>query len=141
MKLVPPLPTKQQHLRNVPGFGDLRRSQLRRLEMLFDELTVDAGQTLVRQGELPREFLVVLDGHATVERDGERIGEVGPGDFVGEMALLGARSRRSATVRATTPMTVMVADGRTLDAVLDVDDDVRRDVVRAAEQRAERNAA
>lgn len=141
MKLVSPLPTKQRLLRDLPVFADLRRSQLRALETLFDELHVPAGQTLVRQGELPREFLVVVAGNATVERDGRTIGNVGPGAFVGEMALLGPRTRRNATVTALTDMVILVADGRTLDAVLDVDTDLRTSVERVATQRAARNAA
>lgn len=125
----------------VPGLERLRRGQVQQLEQLLDEIELPVGATLVREGELAREFLIVVEGNATVTIDGEPVGNVGAGAFVGEMALLGRRPRRSATVRALTPMRVLIGDARTLDAVLDVDPSVRLDVERTARQREERNNA
>lgn len=145
MRAIPFLPAatdpKVALLSTLPAFSHLTNRQLRRLVPLLDELDVAEGSVLVHQGELPREFVVVVDGHATVERDGEPIGNVGPGAFVGEMALLERRSRRNATVRALSPMTVLVGDSRVLDAVLDVDAGVRQGVEATARHRAQRNTA
>ncbi len=72
-----------------------------------DEIAVPAGRELIRQGALGHEFVVLLDGEAIVERAGELICRLGPGDYAGEVALLTDR-RRSATVTTTTPARVLV---------------------------------
>ena len=51
-----------------------------------------------------------------VTRDGERLVELGPGDFFGEIALV-ERDRRTATVTAITPVTAIVMHGRDFDAM------------------------
>ena len=57
--------------------------------------------------ERTHEFFVIEDGAAEVRKDGERIAELGPGDFFGEIGLL-ETDRRTASVVATTPMRVIV---------------------------------
>lgn len=141
ISLLHPADPKVDRLAALPVFREVSRRRLRRLAALLDEIEVDAGDILVHQGELAREFVVVVSGNATVERDGEPIGNVGSGAFVGEMAVLDGRIRRNATVRAISPMVVLVGDARVFDAVLDIDPAVRRSVVAAARDRATLNAA
>ena len=62
---------------------------------------------LAREGDIGHEFFVIDSGTAEVTRDGERIAELGPGDFFGEMALL-EEDRRNATVTATSDMNLIV---------------------------------
>ena len=84
-----------------------------------DELDVREGKVLTKQGDIGHEFFVIEEGTADVEQDGKRIAQMGPGDFFGELALL-AEDRRTATVTATSPMTVIVltrADFRALDRI------------------------
>jgi CRP/FNR family transcriptional regulator, cyclic AMP receptor protein len=52
-----------------------------------------------------------VSGSATVERGGETIATLGPGDFLGEIALL-TRSKRTATVTTTEPTRVLVLTDR-----------------------------
>jgi len=61
----------------------------------------------VRQGEFAYEFFVIVDGTAEVMRDGERIAELGAGDFLGEMGIIG-KVARNATVVTTSPSRVIV---------------------------------
>ena len=58
-------------------------------------------------GRFGYEFFVIKDGKAEVIRDNQQIAELGPGDFFGEMALLGD-TVRNADVVTSTPMTAMV---------------------------------
>jgi hypothetical protein len=68
---------------------------------------LQAGRTLVRQGEQGQELFLLFDGVLQVEVDGEAVTQVGPGAILGEMALL-QEGRRTATLRAVTPCRVAV---------------------------------
>jgi len=93
-------------LQGVGVFAGLSRKELERLSAWTDELSVREGEELVTEGRFAHEFFVIEDGAAEVRQGGERIGELGPGDFFGEIALL-ETERRTASVVATTPMTVI----------------------------------
>ncbi len=81
------------------------RPELRRLA---------AGELLTRQGEPGTELYLLLDGVVVVEVDGRPVTELGPGSIVGERAVLEG-GRRTATLRATTPLRVAVARVEQLD--------------------------
>jgi hypothetical protein len=69
---------------------------------------VDAGKTLVQQGEGGNDLFLLLDGILSVEVNGEALAEIGPGAILGERALLEG-GNRTATLRAVTPCRVAVA--------------------------------
>lgn len=96
-----------KRLRDVPLFAGLGKRDLEAVAQLADELDVDEGRALAREGEIGQEFFVIEAGTAEVVRDGKSIAELGPGDFFGEVALI-EKDRRNATVTAKTPMTVIV---------------------------------
>jgi CRP-like cAMP-binding protein len=98
-------------LQGVGVFSGLSKKELERLSSWTDELSVREGEELVTEGRFAHEFFVIEDGVAEVRQGGERIAELGPGDFFGEIALL-ETERRTASVVATTPMTVIVMFGR-----------------------------
>jgi hypothetical protein len=75
---------------------------------------VVAGDALVQQGEEGDELFLLLDGVLSVEVDGERLAELGPGSVVGERALLEGGLRTS-TLVAMTPCKVAVARADELD--------------------------
>jgi hypothetical protein len=75
---------------------------------------LQAGRTLVEQGERGEELFLLFDGVLRVEVDGEPVAEVGPGAIVGEMALL-SEGRRTATLRAVTPCRVAVIPKNRID--------------------------
>ena len=68
---------------------------------------LQAGRTLVQQGEQGQELFLLFDGVLQVEVDGKAVTQVGPGAILGEMALL-HEGRRTATLRAVTPCRVAV---------------------------------
>jgi CRP-like cAMP-binding protein len=65
-----------------------------------------AGMTFSKEGERGDELVIILDGEVEVRHDGELLGVLGQGDFVGEVALLAESARRTATVVARTPVVV-----------------------------------
>jgi len=94
-------------LEGVRLFSGLSKKELGQLAQHMDELTVREGDELATEGRFAHEFFVIEDGAAEVLKDGERIAELGPGDFFGEIGLL-ETERRTATVRATSAMEVIV---------------------------------
>jgi voltage-gated potassium channel len=91
----------------IPLFADLAESERELAARWADEIDVEPGQVLVTQGDSAYEFFVIAEGTAEVVRDGTTVAELGPGEFFGEIALL-ETERRNATVRAATPMRVVV---------------------------------
>jgi CRP-like cAMP-binding protein len=107
----------QARLRAIPFFSSLSKQDLAVVSRQADEVDVPAGRVLAREGDFGAEFFVIDSGTAEVTRAGERLAELGAGDFFGEMALL-EEERRVATVTATSPMTLIVmtrANFRSLD--------------------------
>lgn len=108
---------KVDHLSEVPIFRHLSKRQLQRLAQQVDEVTVEADKMLAEQGLQGRELLIVVDGQATVRRDGREIARLTAGDVIGEMSLIDGKPR-SATVTADTRMTLLVIDGRAFKPLL-----------------------
>ena len=103
----------QAQLKDVPFFSTLSKRELATVAQNVDDLDVKQGKVLAREGEFGHEFFVVVEGTAEVVRGDAHIADLGPGDFFGEMALLG-EERRTATVTATSAMRVLVMTGRHL---------------------------
>jgi CRP-like cAMP-binding protein len=91
-------------LKRVPLFSELSQRQLKHLAQDFKERTFRPGATVVREGYMSGvDFFVVADGEAVVTVKGKEVGKLGPGDYFGELALIGERERLS-TVTAVTPV-------------------------------------
>ena len=97
---------EHEHLRKIPFFEDLTPEDLERVGKIGERRTFGAGQPLLAEGTQGQAMFVILSGRATVDAGG-KTHELGPGDFVGEMALLG-RKPRSATVSAVSPVECLV---------------------------------
>jgi CRP-like cAMP-binding protein len=99
-------------------FSALSRKDLQRIARASDEVSVDGGHELVRQGDVGREMFVVVRGSATVKRNGRKIGTAGPGSAIGELSLLD-KGPRTASIVTDGPTTVLVLGAREFTAVLD----------------------
>src|SRR4051812_31992132 len=99
-----------RRLRELDLFSGLSKGELEQVARLVDEVDVDAGRVLGREGDIAYEFFVIQDGTATVEVDGQHVVDLGPGEWFGEIGLLAA-DRRTATVTAKTPMRLAVIFG------------------------------
>ena len=82
-------------------FAELPDEELDVVAASADEVEFAEGQAITREGDLGHCLYVVESGAANVLADGEVIGAVGPGDVVGEIAVL-ASGRRTASVVAAT---------------------------------------
>jgi CRP/FNR family cyclic AMP-dependent transcriptional regulator len=90
-------------LRSLPLFADVSDEELSQIATFAQEISVEAGRELVREGDFSYEFMAIEEGEAEVTRHGEHVADLGPGDFFGEMGLL-EKTLRNATVTANTPM-------------------------------------
>ena len=97
-------------LRSIPLFKDVPDEELGQIATFAQEVTVDAGRELVREGDFSYEFMAIEEGEAEVTRHGEHVADLGPGDFFGEMGLL-EKTLRNATVIAKSPMRLVTLTG------------------------------
>ena len=125
---------KVQLLRNVPLFGALNERELRRLARMMDEVDVSAGRYVIRQGKRGSEFFIIVTGRVRIERDGEVLGELGSGDFLGEIALVDGGPRTASAV-AVDDSRVLVLTARDFRSMLDSTPQVESKVLRTLAKR------
>jgi CRP-like cAMP-binding protein len=102
---------KSTMLSSVPLFAGCGAGDLREIGQLSDEVSVPAGKVLAKEGATGHEFFVILDGSVEISRGGKRVRTLGPGDFFGELAMLG-KVPRTATATTTTPARLVVLGHR-----------------------------
>ena len=86
-------------LKSLPLFESVSDEDLEKIAPFVSEVSVSEGKHLVDEGDYAYEFMAIEEGTAEVRRGDEKLAELGPGDFFGEMGLLG-HDRRNATVVA-----------------------------------------
>ncbi|MGQ0604942.1 MAG: sensor histidine kinase [Anaerolineales bacterium] len=108
-------------LRRLPLFADLPDADLRALYQTAETLSLPAGEWLMREGEPGDNVYVMLEGGVEIsKRSGEQemvLTRRGPGDFIGEMALLEERPR-SASVRTMEDSRVLKINKRAFTNIL-----------------------
>jgi CRP/FNR family transcriptional regulator, cyclic AMP receptor protein len=97
-------------LKSIPLFEEMGDEELAQIAPFAQEVTVDEGKVLVREGDYSYEFMVIEEGTAEVTRGGEHLADLSEGDFFGEMGLL-EKTLRNATVTAKTPMRLITLTG------------------------------
>ncbi|MBX3286710.1 MAG: cyclic nucleotide-binding domain-containing protein [Actinobacteria bacterium] len=107
-----------EHLAEIPLFTALSKRDLQRIAKASNEVSRPAGSVLVDQGDAGREAFVIIDGTATVKRNGRKVGTLKAGDSVGELSLLD-HGPRTATVTADTDITVLVLSVREFAGVIE----------------------
>ena len=107
-----------QHLASVPLFSKCTKRQLEEIGEVATELILPAGKVLARQGDVGFEMFILLDGTASVTRDGQRVATLTAGDVVGELAVISGHPR-NATVVAETELRILDLTHAGLDQLLD----------------------
>lgn len=121
-------------LKSIPLFARLSHREREQVARWADVLDVGEGRHLVDQGDFGYEFFAILEGSAEVVKDGERVAEMGPGDFFGEIALT-ATDRRTASVIAASPMRLAVMMKRDFHHMADDLPEVAERIRRAIQER------
>ncbi len=126
--------TKVQALKGAPLFESLSRKDLTQLARVSEDLEVEPGKVLCREGDIGHEFFVIVEGEIKVTRKGRRLALRGGGDFVGEIALLDDVPR-TATVTTETPVRLFVLTRKDFRHLLDENPGVERKVLGALARR------
>jgi len=125
---------KIKALSTVRLFSGCSKKELQSVARLCTPLSVEEGFVLTTEGTAGRECFVIADGKARVTIGGRKVGEVGPGECVGEMALLDG-GQRTATVTAESPMNTYVLSVSEFRSLLDVNPTILRDIATSLAQR------
>jgi len=64
-------------------------------------LEIKSGEVLIKEGDVGEEMYVLIEGTAKIEYRGLFFAEIGPGDFVGELAVIDGSPRLSTTIAVT----------------------------------------
>jgi CRP/FNR family transcriptional regulator, cyclic AMP receptor protein len=95
---------REDMLKNVPIFSELSKRDLNRVGKLMVSRPVKAGEVIIKEGDQAAGFFIISTGKVEVVHDhhgqAEKLADLGPGDFFGEMALFEGFPR-NATIRAT----------------------------------------
>jgi CRP-like cAMP-binding protein len=125
---------KVKALGRAPLFSELSKKELTHLASLADDVEVEAGATLCKEGQVGREFFVIVEGEVEVTRKGRKVKRQGGDEFFGEIALL-EDVPRTATVKAKTPLRLFVLTDRDFRSLVQRSPSVERKVMKSLARR------
>ena len=105
-------------LTKVPLFEGLSQRALEQIARWTDEVDLPEGERLLDQGRFAYEFFVIQEGECEVRQNRRPIATLGPGDIVGEIALI-ERARRTATVETLSAVRAIVMSARDFGMMMD----------------------
>jgi CRP-like cAMP-binding protein len=125
---------KLELLRRVPLFAGVDQAGLEELGRIAEEVEAGPGTVLTHEGRHEGYFFVVVSGSVRIERSGQTINTMGPGDFLGEIALLDA-GPRTATATTAEPTTLLKITNEAFHQLVDRSPALRTAVLAAAGSR------
>ncbi len=134
IRRVPATDPKLDLIASVPLFAGLDRREIEFLGTLMDDVDVADGKVLTREGARGGEFFIVVEGTVRIDRDGRELNRLGPGEFLGEIALID-QGVRTATATAEGPCRVMVLTGASFASMLSQNPGVETKILRVLARR------
>jgi len=95
--------TDAERIASIPVFAGLPDRELEMIARAASLVEANAGHVIMAEGDFGHCMFIIERGTAEITRDGEVVATVGPGDVIGEIAVL-ASGRRTASIVATTPL-------------------------------------
>ncbi len=126
--------TKLEMLRHVPLFAGCKTSALEEIGRLADEVDVPDGYTLIREGTFGEQFVLIVEGRVRIERGGRTLKTMGPGEFLGEIALID-HGRTTATATTEGPARLFVLTHQGFNTLLDQSPAIRLEIMAALANR------
>lgn len=121
-------------LEHVPLFAGADRDELEEIGRVADEIDVAPDTTLTHEGRHEGYFFVIISGSVRIERGGRIINTIGPGDFLGEIALLDG-GPRTATATTESQCRLLALTNRSFLELLETSEPVRTAVLEAVGKR------
>ena len=121
-------------LERVPLFAGVSAADIEELGAIADEIEVRAGTVLTHEGYREGFFFIIVSGTVRIERGGRTINTIGPGDFLGEIALLDG-GPRTATATAETDCRLMSMSYQMFHELLDSSPSIRAAILEAVGRR------
>jgi CRP-like cAMP-binding protein len=122
-------------LKSIPLFADVPEEKLGKIAPFATTDQFAEGEVVVKEGGYSNHFFAIEEGTAKVERDGQTVAELGPGDVFGEQGLL-EKQERSATVTATSRLRVIKIEHWELSRMRKSMPEVVEELQRRIEERA-----
>jgi CRP-like cAMP-binding protein len=126
--------SKTDLIKGVPLFSAASKQELAEIASIADEIDLPEGKVLIKEGDSGREFFVLIEGTAEVERGGKKVASIGPGDFFGEISLI-SKTPRNATITTTSPVRALVITDRAFRSLLDHSPQIQIGVLSALAER------
>src|ERR1700693_640594 len=130
---------KEELLTPVPWFSHCTKREPDCLASRFDEVSLQAGKTLLVQGQPTDTFYILLDGEVEVSVDGRPLKRLKAGDFFGEIGMLD-RGLATATVTTTQPAETLALSHAQFRDAIKGNDALVLQVMAAMAQRLRENA-
>jgi len=121
---------KLELLKRTPLLAGLGSRDIEEVGRLVDEVDLKAGYVLMREGDIGREFFVIIDGQVRIEKGGATIRTMGPGEFLGSIALV-TEGPRTATATTETPCRLLVLNHGAFHQLMDQYPSIRLSVLEA----------
>jgi CRP/FNR family cyclic AMP-dependent transcriptional regulator len=125
---------KRGLLERVPLFAGVSAAGIEELGAIADEVEVRAGTVLTHEGYREGFFFIIMSGTVRIERAGRTINSIGPGDFLGEIALLDG-GPRTATATTETPCRLLSMTYHMFHELLDASPEIRAAILEAVGRR------
>ena len=122
---------KLELLRRVPLFSECDEPTLAEIGKIAEEIQTRERTVLTHEGRQEGHFFIVLSGSVRINREGRTVNMLGPGDFLGEIALLDG-GPRTATATTEEPTTLLAIRNAAFHELLDRSPSVRTAVLAAA---------
>ena len=121
-------------LKKIPLFAEVPDEDLRKVATFATTEEFTEGATVVKEGAYSNHFYAIQEGTVKVERGGQQVADLGPGDVFGEQGLL-ERQERSASVVASSPLRVIKIEHWELSRMRKAMPKVVEDLQRKVEER------
>lgn len=131
--------TKADLIRSIPLFASCTPQEIQQVAAIADEIDLREGRLLTTEHAIGHEFVVVIEGSAEVRHGDEVVNTIGPGEFLGEIALVTGEPR-TATVVATSPVHVLVIEGHAFQRLLETAPEIKAKVDGVVEARLAHDA-
>ena len=121
-------------LKGIDLFSRIPGEDLAQVALIAEEEERDAGDVLIREGEMGDALYLVVEGTVRVRKGEREVAELGEREVFGEMALLDP-APRSATVEAATDVTLLRIRREDFADVMAENPDIARGVIQVLTRR------